>query len=99
MEKKELNINNLPEDLKQKLEYLSSEKIIIERYIERGDWYSLNNYFKKIIKSENILLIMLVGVIIKNSKKEINIVCYVYTERMKKIINDYRSINNNNLEK
>lgn len=82
-------IEELPERIKNKLEYLKSEEIILQRYIDRKDWLGVNNFLKIRLKTKDITLLKLCVMIIHKNKGKFSLICGSKIEELYKYVKDY----------
>lgn len=82
-------IEELPECIKHKLEYLKSEEIILQRYIDRKDWLGVNSFFKKRLKIKDINVLKLCVIIIYKNKGKFSSICKDIINEIYEYFKDY----------
>lgn len=82
-------IEELPERIKHKLEYLKSEEIILQRYIDRKDWLGVNSFLKTRLIIKDITALKLCLIIINKNKGKFSLICRDKTNELYKYVKDY----------
>ena len=82
-------IEELPECIKHKLEYLKSEEIILQRYIDRKDWLSVNNFLRKLLKIKDITVLKLCVMVVHKNKGKFSLICVNAIDELDKYVKDY----------
>lgn len=82
-------IEELPDRIKNKLEYLKSEEIILQRYIDRKDWLGFNNFLKIRLKIKDITLLKLCVMVVYKNKGKLSLICGSKIDELYKYVEDY----------
>lgn len=82
-------IEELPEHIKNKLEYLKSEEIIFQRYIDRKDWLGVNNFLKIRLKIKDITVLKLCVMVVYKNKNKFSLICKNRIDELYKYVEDY----------